>query len=768
LAAGLTVGTALSVGTGTVQLDSGGSLTDGSGISLSTGTITGLGTVTGAITASGAAHITANGGTLTIANGITDGGSALVLTVTGAGDRLVLDGTSAAHTVTFSSSGTLELAAGLTVGTALSVGTGTVQLDSGGSLTDGSGISLSTGTITGRGTVTGAITASGAAHITASGGTLEIASGITNSGTLALTVGSGASDRLKLDAASTATSLAFSGSTGTLELNSSGTLTLTNLLSVGTNTVQLDGASSSLTDNAGISVSTGTITGQGTITGAITLSGGTITQSGGTLNLTSVTGFGTVNGVTGAGTLTASGGTLDLTGTISGATLAIGTVANSHLTIDGTATTPNAITLNNSNQTLEIGAGHSLTVNADENYAAGTFQIDTGGTLTIGSTHTLTIGSGVTLTDNGGTINTSGGIVVNGTLIGTGTINGPLTGSGIVEASGGQLELVSAITDPTYEIDAGSRLQIDGAIASTGIQFIFLSTASGGLGLSNDSGLVAGNTDSISGLNVSGGGLRTNFIDIEGHTVTVTSVVHTGTTTATVTLSDNAVLNLTNIANGSSTWFADTATDGAGGTYVFLSDTVCFMPGTRILTPEGEVAVEMLKRGDLVTTADGASKPIRWVGRQTVSRLFADPLRVLPIRIAQGALGETMPSRDLLVSPDHALLVDGVLIQAGALVNGASIVRESRVPPRFTYYHVELADHSLILAENTPAETFIDNIDRIAFDNWDEHEALADSAEIQLAEMSYPRAKAYRQVPRATRDRLARRAAALSGLSEVA
>ena len=233
-------------------------------------------------------------------------------------------------------------------------------------------------------------------------------------------------------------------------------------------------------------------------------------------------------------------------------------------------------------------------------------------------------------------------------------------------------------------------------------------------------------------------------------------------------LSDGAVLNLTNISNGSSSWFADVATDGSGGTYVFLSDTVCFMAGTRILTPEGEVEVEALQTGDLVTTADGQMRRIRWVGRQTVSRLFADPLRVLPIRIAQEALGENTPSRDLLISPDHALLIDGVLIQAGALVNGTSIARESRVPSRFTYYHVELTDHSLILAENTPAETFIDNVDRMAFDNWDEHEALPDAAEIALAEMSYPRAKAHRQVPRETRDRLARRAETLNGLSEVA
>jgi hypothetical protein len=56
-------------------------------------------------------------------------------------------------------------------------------------------------------------------------------------------------------------------------------------------------------------------------------------------------------------------------------------------------------------------------------------------------------------------------------------------------------------------------------------------------------------------------------------------------------------------------------------------------------------------------------------------------------------------------------------------VNGTSIVRERNVPERFTYYHIELDDHSLLLAENTPAETFVDNIDHLPFDNWAEHEA---------------------------------------------
>jgi hypothetical protein len=95
-------------------------------------------------------------------------------------------------------------------------------------------------------------------------------------------------------------------------------------------------------------------------------------------------------------------------------------------------------------------------------------------------------------------------------------------------------------------------------------------------------------------------------------------------------------------------------------------------------------------------------------------------------------------------------------------VNGTSIVRETAVHERFTYYHVELDDHSLILAENTPAETFVDNVDRLNFDNWDEHEALYPGGK-PIVEMPYPRAKAHRQVPQRLRARLAARGAKLYG-----
>ncbi len=188
---------------------------------------------------------------------------------------------------------------------------------------------------------------------------------------------------------------------------------------------------------------------------------------------------------------------------------------------------------------------------------------------------------------------------------------------------------------------------------------------------------------------------------------------------------------------------------------------ICFMPHTRIRTPAGEVAVQDLKIGDLVRTADGRSVPVRWIGRQTVASRFIDELQH-PIRVKADAFGDNVPCRDLVVSPDHALLIDDLLIQAGALVNGTSILREKNIPAIFIYYHVEVEDHSLIFAEDAPAETFIDNADRANFDNWGEYQALYPNGKAAV-EMSYPRAKAYRQVPRPVRERLAERGVALYG-----
>ncbi|HET6607601.1 MAG TPA: Hint domain-containing protein, partial [Rhodopila sp.] len=186
---------------------------------------------------------------------------------------------------------------------------------------------------------------------------------------------------------------------------------------------------------------------------------------------------------------------------------------------------------------------------------------------------------------------------------------------------------------------------------------------------------------------------------------------------------------------------------------------VCFYPGTRIRTNNGDVAVQDLGLGDIIITADNRSLPVRWIGRNTVSTRFGDPLRVLPIRIKAGALSAGLPVRDLLVSAEHAILVDDILIQAGALVNNLSILREANVPETFTYYHVELSEHVLLLAEGIAAESFVDNISREAFDNWLERDTLYNS--IPIDELNIPRAQSHRQVPVEIHARLLARARGL-------
>jgi hypothetical protein len=147
---------------------------------------------------------------------------------------------------------------------------------------------------------------------------------------------------------------------------------------------------------------------------------------------------------------------------------------------------------------------------------------------------------------------------------------------------------------------------------------------------------------------------------------------------------------------------------------------VCFVEGTRILTDRGEVAVEDLRAGDLVATlADPAAPfaPVLWIGHRKV-RLAGHPQAqaMAPIRIRAGALAENTPHRDLLVSPDHCLLLDGALVPARLLVNGASIVTEQGLA-EVTYYHIELARHDAVLAEGAAAESWLDAGNRAWFQN---------------------------------------------------
>jgi hypothetical protein len=146
----------------------------------------------------------------------------------------------------------------------------------------------------------------------------------------------------------------------------------------------------------------------------------------------------------------------------------------------------------------------------------------------------------------------------------------------------------------------------------------------------------------------------------------------------------------------------------------------CFAAGTRIRTVRGEVAVEDLAVGDAVLTVqdgESATRKVVWIGSRRVN-LAAHPAphTVRPIRILRDAFAADLPSADLVVSPDHALFVDGTLIAARLLVNGATIV-EDMACHAVQYFHVELDQHAVLFAESLPAESYLDTGNRAAFEN---------------------------------------------------
>jgi hypothetical protein len=171
------------------------------------------------------------------------------------------------------------------------------------------------------------------------------------------------------------------------------------------------------------------------------------------------------------------------------------------------------------------------------------------------------------------------------------------------------------------------------------------------------------------------------------------------------------------------------------------ADVSCFTAGTLIATPDGPRAVETLNAGDRVLTADGGETTVKWLGRQPVDTRIEHPAKINPICITAGALGYNLPERDLRVSPDHGIAIDGYLINAGALVNGTTIYQERNVSEDFTYYHIETDAHELILAEGVAAETFADFSARVDFENADEASGRV------IPEMPLPRISSARMVP---------------------
>ncbi len=141
----------------------------------------------------------------------------------------------------------------------------------------------------------------------------------------------------------------------------------------------------------------------------------------------------------------------------------------------------------------------------------------------------------------------------------------------------------------------------------------------------------------------------------------------------------------------------------------------CFTNGTLIATPYGEVPIETLEVGDRVITRDNGVQRIRWIGER---RVGGDELRRMPslrpVLIEAGALGNGLPERDLLVSPNHRMLVTGqadllygepeVLVAAKHLTHLPG-VRQVDVES-VTYFHILFDRHEVVLSNGTWSESF--------------------------------------------------------------
>src|SRR5207244_3515133 len=88
---------------------------------------------------------------------------------------------------------------------------------------------------------------------------------------------------------------------------------------------------------------------------------------------------------------------------------------------------------------------------------------------------------------------------------------------------------------------------------------------------------------------------------------------------------------------------------------------------------------------------------------------------VWPVRVRAHAFGRNLPRRDLLLSPDHAVFVDDVLIPIRYLINDTTIRQEAR--RSVEYFHIELPRHAILLANGLPAESYLDIGDRSSFEN---------------------------------------------------
>jgi hypothetical protein len=288
----------------------------------------------------------------------------------------------------------------------------------------------------------------------------------------------------------------------------------------------------------------------------------------------------------------------------------------------------------------------------------------------------------------------SSGVLSFATLLNQGQIN---------VASGDSLALgnvASAASAGLIDLRAGAMIEFNGPVANQTLVF----NPPGGTAAIDQPAEFAG---TISSFTSPGDIVDLTQLSAAGASATLNGgdqlVVSSGT--QSVMLQLDTSVNYTGV-----TW--QTSPDNGSGTDVAV---VCFCRGTLIQTDCGEVPVEELKIGDRVETLSGIFKPIVWIGfgRSLVNR--ANRL-VRPVIVRRGALADNVPRRDLYLTHGHALYFDGVLIPVENLVNHRSILWDETARA-VEYYHLELEDHEVVLAEGAPAETYFDAGNRAVFQN---------------------------------------------------
>jgi Hint domain len=506
----------------------------------------------------------------------------------------------------------------------------------------------------------------------------------------------------------------------------------------------------SLTNDHGANIKGGESFGTGAAGAGVSLAGGTLSNAG---DITGGPGFSSGRGAGAGGDgvdLTSAGTLTDNTGQISGGEgLTLGgigvnasgkdTILTSHGSITGGSVYAGAGSTGIGGVGVTLASGATLT-----NY--GTIQGGNGsaeGPRGVGAN----IASGGTLKNMGtGSINDGATVASGGTLTNSGKIaagghyaDSPGTGFG-VDVNGGALTTTGGTIDGVY-LNGGtlnSGTLTTSAYITSGFGGADVAFGSGGSTMTINSGATFHPAFSIP--NITGFAVG-DTIDVTYQAPgTVKAEFDTSTYTLTLSKSDPTLTTL--IFGGSfagDTFSFNPDDHGTGsGTYITL-EAACYLRGTRILTRHGEMAIESLKIGDHVITTAGIAQPIRWIGRRGYRSWFASGNRdIAPIRIRAGAIADDMPRRDLWVSPEHAMFIDGMLIPAAALVNGESIIQEETVED-VTYFHLEFASHAVILAEGAPAESFVDDASRDMFDNVAEFHELYPNANSEPARFCAPR-----------------------------